>query len=160
MSQLPSTGAVSPPSTEPWYRGVLVAIGWLVLGVAMIYAMLVCDFSLNLFDWRGHWSTEASLACGGYTAAFAASVALYRATRGPVGLGAAIIVTLGLAGLGLFILPPEPLTTGWFGRQIVSPFAYRAARAVVLLLPAIALAVQWRLHVPRRAWSGVGRPGE
>src|SRR4051812_3184376 len=87
------------------WRAVGVALAWVVIGAVMSSCAVACDMSLNFLDWRGRWDREATVACVVYAAALAASGWLHRVTHGPVAGGAAALVTIGLAGLGLFHLP-------------------------------------------------------
>src|SRR5688572_16444421 len=94
----------------PEFRSAAVALGWFILGSVLAFAGLLLGLSLNFFDWNPSWSFGATAAVALYLAGLAGTIALHRATRGPLPMLTAVAVTLGLAGLGIAQLAPETLT--------------------------------------------------
>ena len=87
---------------------------WLAVGGGLFFAAAVVDVSMNFFDWDPsyEWPFPMGVAVG--IGLIPITVALVRRTRGRVATTVAILVAVGLAGFGLYLLPAEPVNPGQF----------------------------------------------
>jgi len=90
-----------------------------------------------------------------YFGALVLTVRLHRETRGPVAVGAALLPTLGLAGLGLSVLLPDASSPRWMNH-----LPGRAAFALAAMLPLLLfLGGRWSRGVgpfgPAWRWDGL-----
>jgi hypothetical protein len=132
----------------PW-RSILLLLGWLVAALCLYAALLGLDIYWNLVTWRlevDQWSVGL---IGWALASLAGLWLLIRTSRDPVTRAVSLVICLFLIGLGLYVLPPEPLSQGLFGRRAPSPTWYRSARLVVLGAPLVLWCTHRRSGQPR-----------
>jgi hypothetical protein len=134
------------------WRSLTVAVGWLAVGGAVVFAALVVDVSLNLFSWSGSWRAETTAGCALYLVALGVTRWLSGVTTGRVPTLIAALVTGALLVAGLLALPAEEVSPPktLFGRETASPLLYRAARATLLALPGALFVAGSRRRAKRR----------
>ncbi len=135
--------AKGPRRLPEWARIGGVCLLWGVVGAALFLATVYLDLGLNFFDWSPtvEWPERITLGVGALT--LVGSLFLGGITRGRIATTVAVLVVLGLAGFGLYLLPAETLSPDTFlGRDLASPLWYRGSRALVLLFPGVFLVLR------------------
>ncbi len=125
-------------------RSFLLVLGWVAV-VGWIYLVLLgLELDWNLVDWspRADWRTGVLLLGG--TAGLFATWFLSGAAHNRVVRALCFLAPLALLGLGIYVLPPEPLTHGLFARSSASPLWYRGGRLLITALPALFWTVRLR----------------
>ena len=128
-------------------RGILLLLGWLAAAFALWVLLVVLEIYWNLYDWQPKVDFIALGLGFGIFSAIACVWLLARASRQVAARGASLVMCLALLVLGVYVLPPEPLSTGLFAREQASPLWYRGGRLAVLALPALC----WVLAMVRRS---------
>jgi hypothetical protein len=136
-------------------RSILLCIGWLAVGAAVVAALWSTEMHWNFFDFSPKWDAEAL----GYAAlvlfALIGSWFLARASRDRGSQIVSLVICVALVAFGVLVCRPEPVTHGWLGRDAPSPIWFRGGMAVVLLLPSMF----WILW-PFRWWTRKAHPSD
>jgi hypothetical protein len=105
--------------------------------VALYFALLLVEVDWNLGNWRPRLDSAALALAATITTVMGLIWVLAGATRDHISQAFSLVICLILVALGIYVLPPEPLTTGLFGRDAASPFWYRGSRAVIMAIPVL-----------------------
>jgi hypothetical protein len=127
-------------------RAILLSLGWLLAAAGLYAALVTLELYWNLYDWQPKLDLVALGLILGMFAVLAAIRLLARAGCDRFSRGVSLAICLALLALAVYVVPPEPLTQGLFGREAPSPLWYRAGRFVVLALPS----AFWGLGFMRR----------
>jgi hypothetical protein len=156
MRRTPST---TQNRYSEWPLALLTAIGWGVMLYVMFMTLVITDLMFNFFNWDFAGGVERVISLrqrphrlAVFLAFPVAPILLAADTRHGLARAAGWTCALGMAGLGLYGLPPESLSPETFlGRDQVSPLWFRITRFGGFCYPATVLAI-WTL-VERR-WAG------
>ena len=117
------------------WRTALLVLGWILASLALYAALLGLELHWNFFD----WSPRFDFAAGGLLLGvlLALTVIWFIAqTAQPTALRLlSLVLVSALVGLAIYVVPAEPKSEGLFGRQLPSPFWYRAGRLLFLCCP-------------------------
>ena len=116
-------------------HSILLCIGWLAIGVAVVAAMVCFEMHWNFFDFHPKWDAEALEYGVLVLLALAGSWFLARASRDRGSQVLSLIVCIALLAFGVLVCRPEPVTQGFLGRDTPSPLWFRGGMAMLLLLP-------------------------
>jgi hypothetical protein len=118
-------------------KSVLVVVGWL-LAVLGLYAGLVgLEYYWNVPDWQPYPDSIALALAFWIMLMLFWTWFLARASKGRLCLGLALLPCLALLALAVYVAGPEPLKSGFLGREAHSPVWYRGGRVLLLCLPAV-----------------------
>lgn len=116
-------------------RGFLLSLGCLIAACGIYASVLLLELYWNLYEWEPKWDGRAA----GMIVALAVCVTtmafLSRATSPRFGKVFGCLLALLLLGLGFYVLAPEPLSKGLFGRSAPSAAWYRFSRLAAMGLP-------------------------
>ena len=126
-------------ASQDMRRTILLTLGWLAAALGLYAALLGLELCWNLYNWQPRLDTDSMGLIGGALSFLVAIRFLAGATRDGVSQGVAWLTCLALLALAVYVLPPEPLTTGLFARTVASPLWYRAGRFLLLVLPSMFL---------------------
>jgi hypothetical protein len=116
---------------------ILLVAGWLVATSGLYVALVLLELRWNLYDWQPRYDLQGDcLVCGTGCLIYVFWL-LAKAGGNRVIRTVSFLACLALLALGVYIMPPEPLTAGVFGREQSSPSWYRGARTLALILPGI-----------------------
>ena len=116
-------------------RTILISIGWFG-ATALLYVMLVIlELNWNLFDWQPRIDPKALTLAAGLCSILLGILLLSQVSHSCLSGWISFLLCLALLALAIYVLPPEPITRGMFGRKEPSPLWYRSARFVVMALP-------------------------
>ena len=119
-------------------RSIALIIGWLAGGYLLSCAFFVLKMDWNLFWFRAKWNQETIFAVSMILMAETSFWFLAKTSRDRGSRVVSLLACLLLAGTGLFsALPPEPLSGGWLGRSMPSPFWYRGGVTCLSCLPSL-----------------------
>lgn len=119
-------------------RSIALIIGWLVAGRLLLFGLFSLDIKWNLFSFHPKWNREAFFSVLIILVAETGLWFLAKISRDRGSRIVSLLACLFLAGLGLFeALPPEPLSGGFMGRSMPSPFWYRGGMTCLGCLPSI-----------------------
>lgn len=116
-------------------RAAFIGLGWLVAVLALYAALTSIEIYWNLLDWHPRFDLPSFGILGTIAALEVGIWFLASSTRGKfVRTGSAVLV-IGLLGIGVYVICPEPVTQGWLARSTSSPWWYRAGRLLLLGFP-------------------------
>lgn len=119
-------------------RTLMIIIGWLAAGYALLHVMFGLEFHWNFFNWSPKWDSKTALDVVGILAVLVCILFLVRATRDRASQVVSVLVCLFLAAFAfVYVLPAEPLTGGFLGRTMPSPLWYRAGCSALFCLPSV-----------------------
>ena len=121
--------------TEMILLSVMRTSGWVAGGVLLTGTLLYLDLELNMFCWSPEFSVTARV--GLLLVATALFLIWFTAKRTSDAIShfIALAVSVLLMAAAICAIVPEPSSSGLiFGRR-PSPWWYRAARSVVLIVP-------------------------
>jgi hypothetical protein len=124
-------------------RAILLSLGWLLSAAGLYAALVVLELYWNLYDWQPKLDLSASGLILGMLVFLTAIRLLARAGCDRFSRAVSLVICLALLALAIYVVPPEPLTQGFFARATPSPLWYRAARLVVLALPSVFSGLAW-----------------
>jgi uncharacterized membrane protein len=137
-------------------RPILLCIGWLVIGAAIMTGVLGIQVQWNLFDFHPEWDAKVL----GYgvllLSALVGSWFIARATRDQASRVVSLVICILLSVLGVLVCRPEEtsqetsLDSDIFSllHSEPSPIWFRGGLALVLFLPSI-FWILWRLRSNR-----------
>jgi hypothetical protein len=105
-------------------RALFLTLGWFMASLALYVPLLLLDVYWNLVSWRPRcdWTVLTLMA---WTFAATLSLGLLaRSTRDKVSQVISVSICVVLLVMGAYAFPPEPLSTGLFGRVASSPLWY------------------------------------
>jgi hypothetical protein len=129
-------GRLSLLGLNRFLKPSLVVGAWF-LSLLLLYAAIVAlDLYWNVPDWQPRWDSYGLLMvwCAYASAVLLSALAVLAQNK--IGRVLAIFVTAALLALGIYLVPAEPLSPGFLGRETASPLWYRTGRAGLLSLPA------------------------
>jgi hypothetical protein len=97
--------------------------------------MALLEVHWNLVNWKPllDWiSLLLMLMLAGILLGF---IRLFQAESRRLMRGFSLLICVALLGLGIYLLPQEPLTEGLFARNTPSPAGYRIGRLLVMAAP-------------------------
>ena len=124
-------------------RVILLSLGWLAAAAGLYATLVMLELYWNLYDWRPKLDWPAFGLIFGTLAPLAAIRFLALASRDCFSRCVSLVICLALLALAVYVVSPEPLTSGLFTREAPSPFWYRAGRLVVLALPGVFWGLGW-----------------
>jgi len=116
-------------------RAVLLILGWLVAALSLWALLVVLEVYWNLYDWQPILDLRSVGLGFGICLAVAGMLLLALAPRQHAACIVSLIICFALLALAVYVLPPEPTTSGLFARERPSPAWYRFGRFVLLAAP-------------------------
>jgi hypothetical protein len=116
-------------------KAILLSVGWLLAAGSLYAGVLVLECYWNFANWRPRWDWESCSMLVWNAAALLGIHKLAQTSQHPLTRGVGLVLSLMLLSLGAWVLPAEPLSQGWLGREASSPFWYRSARSIIMALP-------------------------
>jgi len=135
-------------------RTSLLILGWAMAALALWALLVVLEVYWNLYDWQPKLDSRALGMGLAVVLALTGMLLLARVRRQRAARTVSLFVCVALLGLGIYVLPPEPLSSGLFARERISPASYRVGRLFVLASPVLF----WIFGVLRRD-DTCGLPG-
>ena len=115
---------------------LLQLLAWLSAGLSLYLAMALLEVHWNLVSWKPLLDWTSLLPLLMVTGTLLGFIRLSQAESRPLIRVFSSLICLALLGLGIHLLPQEPLTEGLFARTAPSPAWYRFGRLLIMASPA------------------------
>jgi len=135
-------------------RAILLIIGWLAAGCALLYSMLCLDINWNFFSFSPRWDSAVPGQIVGIVGALAAFWFLAKVSRDRTSRAGSLLICLLLTGIAvLYFFHVE---RGILAGQREIPIRYRGGLTLLLCLPGV-FRVWWgRRHIAEERDSTQG----